>query len=152
MTAIGTRRPREGRCERCDRPLTGEVYEHFEAYGADGREVRATDPEWLALVPTGDGECEGDKHVCRGPSVDWRARALAAEAALQDAEARGRQHGLLAAAIRCDAEVEWCEREIARARVERSPVGVMRGEDRQLAMLAILDEIMALAAEATDGR
>lgn len=109
MTAIGTRRPREGRCERCDRPLTGEVYEHFEAYGADGREVRATDPEWLALVPTGDGECEGDKHVCRGPSVDWRARALAAEAALQDAEARGRQHGLLAAAWAAESHLRWSE-------------------------------------------
>jgi hypothetical protein len=46
------------RCERCDKPV-------------------ATDNDWVT-TPEGDGE-----HLCRGSavcaSVDWRARALAAE-------------------------------------------------------------------------
>lgn len=149
MTAIGTRRPREGRCERCDRPLTGEVYDYFEAYGADGREVRATDPEWLALTPTRDGECEGDKHVCRGPSVDWRTRALAAEAALADAEERGRLTGLFeawcAVAAERDAEMECYRRSRGQDGGEYWK-GVVDTTDEALT------RIVTLAKEATDGR
>jgi hypothetical protein len=78
MTAIGTRRPREGRCERCDRPLTDET--------------------WLLTCRCGCGQAMwcADPHapgLCCGPigcvsPIDWRARALAAEAAMKDAEGR----------------------------------------------------------------
>jgi hypothetical protein len=150
VTAIGTRRPREGRCERCDRPLTDLVW------GVDF----GNHHDWYEDEPTAT-TCIGEDVLCRGPSVDWRARALAAEArlsvsatsaaidafrakrdathvcehgslarkcgdcdgvesgleaeawqaralaaeaALADAEARGRAHGLLAAALVADTE------------------------------------------------
>lgn len=83
MTTIGERRPREGRCERCDRPLTDEAF-----YGIASA---------FAVFDASGERCRGDFY-CSAP-IDWRARALAAEAALADAEARGRAHGLLAACM-----------------------------------------------------
>lgn len=88
---VGDRRPREGRCARCDRPLTDEFRSPPCTCGCG----RAS--EWLAADST-DSHCRGD-WTCSGPFVDWRARALAAEAALAEAEASGRQHGLLAGAM-----------------------------------------------------
>lgn len=79
---IGDRRPREGRCERCDRPLT------------DVQELRRI---WFP-ASSDETHCVGGIS-CREPPIDWRARALAAEAALAEAEASGRQHGLLAGAM-----------------------------------------------------
>lgn len=70
------------RCERCDLP-------------------RATADDWMRYVG-GEGEhlCWADvASPCAGPRVDWRARALAAEAALAAdtpdmAVSRGRLAGL----------------------------------------------------------
>lgn len=73
---IGDRRPREGRCEKCDLPLCA-----------------ATDGN----CPP--GVCHSEYYGnCAGEPIDWRTRALDAEAQLADAEARGRLHGLFAAA------------------------------------------------------
>lgn len=51
-----------GPCPRCDRPLVDVEWD------------RGWQPRWRR-----DDECEGGD-LCAGPSVDWRARALAAEA------------------------------------------------------------------------
>lgn len=61
----GDRRPREGRCERCDRPLSDIVIDDPEM-----------GTEWPALDQP--EHCPGGI-LCGGPSVDWRARALDAE-------------------------------------------------------------------------
>lgn len=81
---IETRRPREGRCERCDRPLTDEV---LVAIRPDWWEWRADDPD------DRDDVCPGTRsghrqRICFGTPVDWRARALAAAMmAMETAEA-----------------------------------------------------------------
>ena len=155
MTAPGTRRPREGRCERCDRPLCA-VTDETQCSGAD-------------VCHGGRWGCE-----CDGTPIDWRARALAAEArlsvpatsadttrlhrirtrllelvpadgtmslwddvqrldrALADAEARGRAHGLLAAAWacpECDCSDSW----------------TLRGRHSTECAAWVRDEIAALA-------
>lgn len=89
---IETRRPRAGRCERCDRPLTDEV---LVAIRPDWWEWRADDPD------DRDDVCPGTRsghrqRICFGTPVDWRARALAAEAAL--AEER-QNHGITQTAL-----------------------------------------------------
>lgn len=66
---IGDRRPREGRCASCDRPLGDE-------------EWIASPPQWHPAFLPGEGRCRGD-FFCSAP-IDWRARALAAEGALRD--------------------------------------------------------------------
>lgn len=65
----GDRRPREGRCVRCDRPLTDETWSSDEGQWQ-------WDPDYLP----DDTRCAGWPVLCRGPSVDWRARCLQAEA------------------------------------------------------------------------
>lgn len=46
--------------------------------------------------------------ACRGTPIDWRARALAAEAALADAGASGRAHGAAAVALMLDDVADDC--------------------------------------------
>lgn len=82
MTAIGTRRPREGRCERCEKPLTDLVWETWESIAPWGAPLPPV-TDWREQDGT-DTHCAGDP-FCDAPEIDWRARALAAEAALQDA-------------------------------------------------------------------
>lgn len=193
--AIGTRRPREGRCAHCDKPLSDEVYESFQPIMFTGPLTWRSGPTEMEWCPAEDqpDRCAGEEHLCAGPSVDWRARALAAEAALKDAEgrealavsmwnetelaaraatrgdaseprdvstdfgidlflvvqktiadaeARGRTHGLLAAAIRLD-DLVWC-------RCDRSWTDRKRHSPDCMDWL--VDEIIELAAESTDGR
>lgn len=128
MTAIGTRRPREGRCERCGKPLTDE-------------EWCGSDWDWADPRP---GECFGS-YGCSGPSVDWRARALAAEADLADAESRGRAHGLLAAAMLAESTCEHADRRY------RS-IGSAYWDGATDETSGLLSDVLALAKETTDGR
>lgn len=88
--------------------------------------------------------------VAIGAEADhWRARALAAEAALADAEARGRLSGLFeawcAVAAERDAETECYRRSRGQEGGEYWK-GVVDTTDEALA------RIVALTKEATDGR
>ena len=76
---IETRRPREGRCERCDRPLTDEAWTTWTPLlPADAAPVT----DWREDDST-DTHCVGDP-LCNREEIDWRARALAAEAEVAD--------------------------------------------------------------------
>ena len=105
---VGDRRPREGRCERCDRPLTDEVWTTWVSREQELRRI------WFP-ASSDETHCVGGIS-CRESPIDWRARALAAEAVLAAAEASGRQHGLLAGAMRlfdlaeCSCSSAWTGR------------------------------------------
>ena len=71
---VGDRRPREGRCERCDRPLTDEVWTTWVSREQELRRI------WFP-ASSDETHCVGGIS-CRESPIDWRARALAAEAAL----------------------------------------------------------------------
>jgi len=77
VTAAGTRRPREGRCERCDRPLTDLVWTTWTPITLCGPELPPI-TDWREETPTDDTRCLGEP-LCSGVEVDWQARALAAE-------------------------------------------------------------------------
>lgn len=88
---VGDRRPREGRCERCDRPLTDVVWTTWTPLlPSDAAPVT----DWREDDST-DTHCVGDP-LCNREEIDWRARALAAEAAL--AEER-QNHGITQTAL-----------------------------------------------------
>lgn len=74
---VGDRRPREGRCDRCDRPLTDEVFIATCPCGCGAKRARWDDADADSASCAGGWRCDG-------PAVDWRARALAAEAALAE--------------------------------------------------------------------
>lgn len=100
MTAprVGDRRPREGRCERCDRPLTD-------------YEWNASPPIWIAAFDPGSGRCRGDFY-CSAP-IDWRCRCLQAEAERDAAFRDGARHGLLVGAWtvpECACHESWTSR------------------------------------------
>lgn len=135
MTAIGTRRPREGRCDRCEKPLTDLVWETWESIAPWGAPLPPV-TDWREQDGT-DTHCAGDP-FCDAPEIDWCARALAAEADLADAEARGRQHGLFEA---------WCELYPRTGGMGHALPGA---HDTDFA--SARDLIAGLAAEATDGR
>lgn len=76
---VGDRRPREGRCERCDRPLTDVAWTTWTPLlPADAAPVT----DWREDDST-DTHCVGDP-LCNREEIDWRARALAAEASLSE--------------------------------------------------------------------
>ena len=80
---VGDRRPREGRCERCDRPLTDVAWTTWTPLlPADAAPVT----DWREGDST-DTHCAGDP-FCDAPEVDWKARALAAEAEVADLRSR----------------------------------------------------------------
>jgi hypothetical protein len=89
----GDRRPREGRCPDCDRPLSDEVYETRERGGYMGLPKNPVSDWWW--VDHQEGHCAGEP-LCDGERVDWQqrardaeARALAADARSADEYARG---------------------------------------------------------------
>lgn len=88
---VGDRRPREGRCERCDRPLTDLVARPIEWLSGTGV-VWIPDAESADRCAGSGGASWRDAHVlpgeCTGAPVDWRARALAAEAEVADLRSR----------------------------------------------------------------
>ena len=73
---IGDRRPREGRCPTCDRPLCDQVYTHHEPILLFGPRPPPYD-DWTEVDDQPD-RCAGEP-FCSGERVDWQARALAAE-------------------------------------------------------------------------
>lgn len=129
VTAIGTRRPREGRCDRCDRPLTDLVWTTWTPIALWGPEMPPV-TDWREDASADDSRCMGEP-FCDEDAIDWKQRARAAEADLADAEARGRKHGLLAAA--------W---------LANGPLHILG--DSTATARRISEQIIALAAEATD--
>lgn len=86
----GDRRPREGRCERCDRPLSDEVWVVPEHRRDAGWRVAYDEDSKCPARKNGGYENEHGDHIgphddeCTGESIDWRARALAAEARVEE--------------------------------------------------------------------
>lgn len=78
----GDRRPREGRCERCDRPLTDEVWETWEPISWTGQKF-APVTDWNLASDQPD-RCHGT-HECSGERVDWKARCVELQVALREA-------------------------------------------------------------------
>jgi hypothetical protein len=81
----GDRRPREGRCPDCDRPLTDEVYETRVLGGFLGIPEHPVTDWWQ--VDHHEGHCAGEP-LCDGERVDWEQRARDAEARALAAEGR----------------------------------------------------------------
>lgn len=137
MNRPGDRKPRQGECARCGRPLSD-----LEWNNSPGCWI-------LPVTLTNDGPtCDAinaSGQACRGTPIDWRSRALAAEAALADAEARGRAHGLLAAAMLLAAAEQK-----NRACVEPRASDENWWETRANAFKGAIGGIERLAAEATD--
>lgn len=126
----GDRRQREGRCERCGRPLSD-------------LEWNASPPMWV-VAQGGGTQCMGG--ACDAVAI-WRARAKQAEAERDAAFADGARHGLLAAAMLLDPLNDDARRHYFGRTPERGRPyweGVMDATD---SVLDDMDDLLALASD-----